>query len=100
MIGYFGDPKFRKEHERQIPTPVGIPCLWCKEPIQEGDTGTLSRRDPLHYECGLRSAVGSVGHQKRQCSCFGGNQEDPEGMTKRQAAIAAATYWHMHGQDY
>lgn len=100
MIGYFGEPKFRKPDETQIAAPVGLPCDWCQEAVQEGDTGTVLRGRVLHYECGLRGAAGSVGHQKRLCSCFGGTEEDPAGMTVRQAAIAAATYWHLHGQDY
>ena len=100
MIGYFGHPKFRKEDEIQIPAPVGIACDWCDEAVKDGDTGTVINGRVLHYECGLRGAAGSVGHQKRLCSCYDGNQEDPEGMTKREAAIAAANYWHMYGQDY
>jgi hypothetical protein len=34
--------------------------------------------------------IGSVGYQNHTCSCYGGNQEDPEGMTVRKAAKAAA----------
>jgi hypothetical protein len=100
MYGYFGPTKFRKEHETQMPTPIGRSCVYCEEPIKGEDVGTIINNDVLHYECGLRSVAGSVGHQKGHCSCHGGNEEDPPGMTKRQAAIAAANYWHMHGQDY
>lgn len=98
MIGYFCEPKFRKPDEVQIATPVGIACDWCQEPAQEGDTGTVIAGRVLHYECGLRSLIGSLGHQKRLCTCFSGTEEDPEGMTRRQAAAAAASYWHLHGQ--
>jgi hypothetical protein len=102
---YFGDPKFRKGYEEQVATPVGVLCLHCDEPIQEDDTGTMevvlhSNLDtslkPLHYECRLRQAVGSVGHQKGLCSCYGGTEEDPPGMTRHEAAIAATRYFHCH----
>lgn len=72
-------------------------CLWCGEPVLKGesaepvtyfcDTGAESRW--LHHECRTRSVLGSVGHQRRLCSCFGGAEEDPPGMTRRQAARAA-----------
>lgn len=102
---YFGDPKFRKSDEEQVETPIGVPCLYCEDPIQAGDTGTIGNtindkgdwtKEPIHYECGIRMGVGSVGHQKGLCSCFGGTEEDPERMTKHEAAIAAARYFHLH----
>ena len=95
-MNYFGDPKFRKPHEEQIDTPIGAKCRHCGEPVVEGDTGTADSLElVLHYECGLRLAIGSVGHMKGLCSCFGGTEEDPPGMTRREAAIAAARYWHL-----
>lgn len=42
-----------------------------------------------HRECLLRGVIGSVGHQEGKCSCYGGTEEDPPGMTKREAATAA-----------
>lgn len=101
---YFGDPKFRKPDEEQVATPIGVPCLHCGDAIHEEDTGTMeifvdtsgAVLKPLHYECRLRGVIGSVGHQKGLCSCFGGTEEDPEGMTKHEAAIAAARYFHLH----
>lgn len=99
LTGYFGDPKFRKEDETQIDTPIGSACAWCKEAVEAGDTGTVTYGRVMHYECTIRGMAGSIGHQKKLCSCFGGNQEDPEGMTMRQSAVAATHYWHLHG-DY
>lgn len=101
---YFGDPKFRKEDEEQVETPVGQLCIFCDEEIAETDTGniypsiTQNRliEKPCHYECQMRGIVGSVGHQMKKCSCFGGTEEDPPGSTKHEAAIAAARYWHLH----
>jgi hypothetical protein len=44
----------------------------------------------IHHECLIRAVVGSVGHQLRRCSCYGGDEEDPPGLTKREAARLAA----------
>jgi len=92
---YFGDPKFRKEYETQIPTPVDMTCIHCDEPIAEGDTGTLQLEGAMHYECRLRLVVGSVEHQLKLCTCFGGTQDHNHlELTKRGDACAAASLWH------
>lgn len=99
-------------YERDTPhaaTPVGQPCLWCDEAIAEGDDGLLiphvaeggPREAPWHYACHLRSIVGGVRHQLGQCTCcnLGGKlPPDPEGMTRRQAAEAAAALHHVRIQ--
>jgi hypothetical protein len=87
---YFGPECSRKPDEEQVPAPVGQPCSWCEEPIGPLDMGTINFiGQATHYECQMRSLGGSVGHQLGKCSCFGGNEEDPPGMTRREAAIAA-----------
>jgi hypothetical protein len=91
---YFGPPQLRKEWEQQIDTPVGAVCLLCEELIDEDDTGTINYVGQVtHYECMMRSVLGSVGHLRGRCSCFGGDEEDPPGMTRREAAIAAVRLW-------
>lgn len=85
----------------RVPVPAGALCQWCEEAIGERQAGFLiphpgggfdrSREMPWHRECFIRSIVGSVGHQMRVCSCYGGHAEDPEGLTKREAALAAFT---------
>lgn len=93
----FGKPWAHEDLE-QIPTPVGQLCLYCVEPIVEGDLGVEMPYLDLkgettvvqHRECFLRGIFGSVGHQKQQCSCYGGTEEDPPGLTLREAAKAAA----------
>lgn len=91
---YFGPEDRRKEWERRIPTPVGETCLLCAEPIAEGDCGTINFVDQVtHYECEMRLAVGSVGHLMGRCYCKGGTEEDPPGMTIREASIAACNLW-------
>lgn len=84
--------------EVRIPTPVGQPCGFCQEPIQAGDRGcTISDfsvgENPFHFECHMRLVIGSLAHQQGRCSCYGGEADDPPGMTLRQAAHAAFEYW-------
>jgi hypothetical protein len=97
----FGGPWGALECE-EVPTPVGAECLHCEEPIAEGDQGVLmpyhleSGKSQLvaeHRECFLRGVFGSVAHQRRECFCFGGQGEDPPGMTKREAARAAVAHF-------
>jgi hypothetical protein len=96
----FGPKKWLRDSEGVVATPVGVPCQRCEEPIEVGDFGLVmphveaagtARMAPHHRECFLRSVFGSVGHQRKKCSCFGGTEEDPPEMTKREAAIAAVS---------
>lgn len=70
-------------------------CLWCDELVTKDGVpmlcidGGISVQRLQHQECALRRVFGSVGHQLARCSCFGGTEEDPEGMTKRESALAA-----------
>lgn len=82
-----------------IATPVGESCLYCDEVIAAGDSGlilphfdTLDASSQLrvqHRECYLRGILGSVGHQMRTCSCYGGTEEDQPDLTRRQSARLA-----------
>lgn len=81
-----------------VDTPEGphvvesSPCFYCGEPILDGERIVLG--DALsHTECTLRCVIGSVGHLRRECSCYGGDADDPAGMTKREAAQAAVDIW-------
>ncbi len=62
-------------------------CIHCDEEIQPGEAHKIVKN--AHFECGFRMIAGSVGHQQKKCSCYGGTMEDPEGMTLREAAKAA-----------
>ena len=87
--------------EEVVSTPVGEPCAYCEEAIEMGDRGvTVPHIDergvvekPYHFECHMRLVIGSVGHLRRRCSCNGGDEGDPPGMTLRQAARAAFHLW-------
>lgn len=113
-VAYFGPEELRKEWEVLTATPVGLPCLWCEEPIVEGDVGTLQgvgRKDDatgewvadmgaIHYECSMRQVVGSLAHVEGRCSCAvpGATEGDPEGISKREAAVLALRAWQAGHQ--
>lgn len=84
---YFGEPWpsgiCEEDYSVQVPTPTGVKCIWCQEPIKEGDQGSfignaLTRDEkqiqfsvktifsgtwsPQHKECSLRSVIGSIAH--------------------------------------
>lgn len=53
--------------------------------------------DLVHVACLIRSVIGSVAHQQRRCSCFGGNDRHrPNDTTFRESAIAAWKYFVEH----
>lgn len=85
---YFGDPwpsNICAVLERG-PTPVGVPCLLCDEPIVEGDRGSwvgmmsVVEDDhqpgwgPVHRECIYMNVTASPGHFLGECSCTGGRR--------------------------
>ena len=87
--------------ERVTDTPVGAACGFCEEPIEMGDRGVTipylgepeTTELPFHFECHIRSIVGSVAHQMGRCRCFGGTESDPPDVTRREAARAAYRLW-------
>lgn len=83
----------------KVDAPVGEPCLHCEEAIDADAEGMIMppAMRPIHRECLLRTVLGSVGHQKKTCHCHGGTEEDPPGLSKRDAARAAVAYWKAHG---
>lgn len=88
---------FEDEH---VETPVGSECLYCKELVELGDRGLVNViGQTFHLECQVRMIVGSVGHQMKQCYCYGGSQEDPPNMTRREAAKAALELWEKNPED-
>lgn len=85
-------------------TIEGKSCLRCDEPILNTDryeatiliTASGSEERWLHQECAMRSVIGGAVHVEMRCSCFvegGPDDSDPPGLTKRQAALAAAEAW-------
>jgi len=67
------------------------PCVYCGELVLDGERDSWLLNATAHLECSARAILGSVAHQEGRCSCFveGSAEEDPPGMTKREAARAA-----------
>lgn len=63
---------------------------WCEEPISEGDR-LIESHLRMHRECAYRAVMGSLAHFQKRCSCSvpGSTENDPPGLTKRQAAMKA-----------
>jgi hypothetical protein len=80
-------------------------CLWCKDPVTAGEeyeerpmVGSEGPRTGyIHFECAARMSLGSLGHLRGNCSCYGGKEDDPVGISRRQAARAALRY--LQGLD-
>jgi hypothetical protein len=73
-------------------------CPHCGEPILKGEPVMPIGKDQYHHECGFRLAAGSVGHIQKRCSCYGGTEDDPPGLSIREAAKAAlAAYLNKTG---
>lgn len=90
---------------QQISTPVGEPCMWCEEPIQDGDRGVVmpcvemvddapvARIRPAHMECNLRNSVGGIAHLEKRCRCYGGDATDTDDeLPPRVAALMVLDY--------
>lgn len=87
-----------------VPTPVGESCLWCEEPITEGESGIIQpflaepgwRWASTHRECHLRHLFGSVAHQTGP-SCSATACADDPALTRREAALAAVRFFEARG---
>lgn len=79
--------------------PTDATCLWCEEKIELPDSGIIYSNGPAaHLECFLRQTYGSVGHQLGICACDNGPDwmNDPPGLSRRDAAKAAVTWFEAH----
>jgi hypothetical protein len=115
MTLYFGEawdaPVFDGGQVRQVETPVGEACMYCFEPVADGDRGymevavarvegghRMSHR-PLHRECQLCSVLGNFAHVQGLCQYVGHCEKllAESGRTLRQDALAAWAWVHsMH----
>lgn len=111
---WFGEP-WPSEHNRapiceddemRTETPVGEECLWCHEPIEEGDRGITmmevvevghARTMPLHIECDFRQVMGGPAHIQGTCSCQGGTDDPDLGLAPREAAKLVWNEWAGYG---
>lgn len=93
--------------EDRIPVPIGHPCAWCEELIEEIDEGVTIRHlsaqpehRPYHLDCHLRMIVGGANHQVGVCHCCGGTEPpDPPDLTKRQSAQVTVGMWRRKWKE-
>jgi hypothetical protein len=82
-------------------------CAWCDEPVTKyqdhrliphvGESGAYEL--PWHEECLVRGMIGGLNHLQGKCICCGGTEPpDPPGMSRREAAIAAVTWFRDNHQ--
>ncbi len=96
-LGWFGiawKEGFRGDLE--IAHPGRVRCGHCGEEVGPYDSGLrYPDGDYAHRDCHLRCILGSVAHIERRCGCFVpcSTEDDPAGLTKRQAAAAAVACW-------
>jgi hypothetical protein len=104
LVKWFGPEPFANAclEGTRVPIPLAQ-CDFCDEPFldtdvgfeMEGPLGAYST--PIHQECMLRLVVGSVAHQMKMCSCYGGPGSDHvQGQSKREEARAAVRYHNQH----
>jgi hypothetical protein len=90
----------------RIPTPVGLPCMWCDELIEEddrgedivmvvsdGDAGVIAKTAYMHIECSFRQVMGGPAHIRGECMCSGGDKDPDDGMTPHEAARYVWEHW-------
>jgi hypothetical protein len=107
LICYFEAGELREA--RRVPVPAGELCRWCREPIDQGDSGVSMPhvKDAAvvlvlhtHRECLLREVMGPVSHLVARCPCFGGPAEhDPPGRTLREGALELWAWVHRQPVD-
>jgi hypothetical protein len=93
-------------HVGALPNYVGPPPIDVddapKELFLSREDGPIARAGAIayHRECFMRQVVGSVAHQRKTCTCFGGTEaEIPAELTPRQeAAAAVALFKSKEGQ--
>jgi hypothetical protein len=107
FFGESWDVPMLDEDAVMVPTPVGVPCGHCEQPIDDGEQGLIrifldvdlhSSARPVHRECDLRMALGGVNHLRRRCTCCGGTEPpDPPWASRREAALLVYAWSVQHG---
>lgn len=85
------------DYSMQVPTPVGIACMWCEELIVDGDRG---QRIP---NVGSGTTTTGISVQHRECALASvvppppGLDLDPEGMPFREYGKAV---WNFYARPF
>jgi hypothetical protein len=74
-------------------------CGWCDEEVLAHERQAFCET-PMHWECAVRSIIGSVAHIERRCGCYvpGSDAGDDPRLTRREAACRAAMAFGREGR--
>jgi hypothetical protein len=78
-------------------------CPWCCTPVMPPDRAFVYANGPVaHWVCAMRQVIGSVAHLERRCHCYvaGATAQDPDGLSRRDAAEAAVAVWMREHRDH
>lgn len=99
---WFGAKPTHADCDEQVEVPITKTCAHCEERFQPDDYGVYLEtggpghgEEPCHTECFFRIISGSIGHMQRRCNCYGMEDTSEDGLTLRQAALAAWDYYRM-----
>jgi len=68
-------------------------CQHCGEPVLPHEPRGQVVNAIMHHECFFRSVAGSVGHQQKNCHCYGKTDTSELGMSKRDAARRSLAFY-------
>lgn len=78
-----------------IAVPVGAMCMFCRDPVQEGDNGAIMPNGFVqHRECALRTAMGGIGHLVNHTRYCRGELGPDAGLTYRASALLVWRLFH------
>lgn len=105
---YFGEPWDAGvcETGKHVPTPVGEPCMLCRQVVEVGDRGLFTwyvrakpappKQCPVHRECIMRETMGGIGHHLDH-DLWCDNVGDPDaGVGYRESALRVWA-WFVEG---
>ena len=102
---FFGKPwgnigSLANVRDEQVPAPVGEKCMFCLVPVREGDQGLVNYAGvPQHRECGMRSALGGIGHQVDHEHYCEGELGTDAGLSYRDSSLLVWD-WFVKGYRY
>jgi hypothetical protein len=72
-------------------------CIHCGEAVGFDEDFEHYVNGISHRECAMRAILGSVAHIEKRCSCYvpGSQENDPPGLSRREAAKAAVKAWNQ-----
>jgi hypothetical protein len=73
-------------------------CQHCGEPVLPHEQRAPILNAIMHFECGFRLVGGSVGHQQKNCYCYGKTDTSELGISKREAARRSLAFYRSQNE--